>query len=220
MDINDVYEATSYLVDQYQGVRLKPSDFNKTFNMASRQLYNSLIGGVEQFQLGRPIPRIGIGMGQNVSERLSPFLKINSSPTVVSGLITKPSDLARLISINSNGIQAKRLELNEIDAWVGSVLDAPSATTIYYVEIATGYKIYPSNATSITISYVARPTTSVWGFTTPAGRPVYNVGTSVQPQWRDEELNDIIYRQLGIIGINTTQQELIQASQTIKAQGE
>jgi hypothetical protein len=40
------------------------------------------------------------------------------------------------------------------------------------------------------------------------------------PEWRDQEINELIFIQLGLIGINLKDADLIRMSQTVKQQGE
>ena len=53
----------------------------------------------------------------------------------------------------------------------------------------------------------------VWGYTTVSGRPVYNSGTSVQPLWKDMDMNEIIYIALSYIGVNLKDPDVSQFAQ-------
>ena len=49
---------------------------------------------------------------------------------------------------------------------------------------------------------------------------MYDSGSSVQSEWNDADLNKIIMRAVGLIGISINDQLLIQAANQVKAKGE
>jgi hypothetical protein len=76
------------------------------------------------------------------------------------------------------------------------------------------------------MTYVRKPADITWPYEIISGGiPSYNpagpLGLPLQdPQWRDQEINDIIFIQLGLIGINLKDADLVRVSQTAKMQGE
>ena len=56
-----------------------------------------------------------------------------------------------------------------------------------------------------------------WAYT---GSLVYDQANSVQPEWNEKDMEDIIYRAIGIIGINLKDGDLRMAAQLVKQQGE
>ena len=220
MNINDCFNIVSYLVDKTQGTGISPDEFNRIFPMAERSYFDMLAGGVEDFQPGRPIPRIGLGMSNNVNEALAPFIQ-TSALTITSGSVAVPADLFKAIAMRTTGNNdVVRVDHAKLASKLTSSIDAPTVTKPCFNEVGSTYKFYPTTLTTANLTYLRLPVTPVWGYTTVSGRPVYNSGTSVQSEWNDADLNNLIMRAAGLVGININDQLLVQAANQVKAKGE
>ena len=86
MNINTIREYFDFLVNKYQNGDISGEEFSMLFNDSQLDYFSFLLGLPEQFQYGRPVPRVGIGMGKVVSKSLDPFIEI-----VEIQLIPKPA---------------------------------------------------------------------------------------------------------------------------------
>ena len=218
MTINDIYKLVSYLVDKYQGTYLAPDDFNMVINMAQRQYLNYLTedgSGHAGMRLGR---KSGMVINAPVVETLSIFIK-ESTLSVTSQIVTQPNDLYRIISMRtSNDLNViRKITPDKLAEIIDDVIDPPTITDPIYLDIANNFKIYPSTVTSVRVSYVREPADMKWAYT---GALSYDSVNSVQPEWGTKDLEDIIYRAIGIIGINLKDGDLQRSAQMIKQQGE
>lgn len=220
MNINDCFKIVTYLVDKYQGTGVSPEEFNRIFPMAERSYFDMLAGGVEDFQPGRPVPRIALGMSNNVNEALAPFIQ-TSALTISSGSATVPTNLFKAIAMRTTAnVDILRVDHSKLASKLNSSIDAPTLTKPCFNEVGSTYKFYPTSLTSANLTYLRLPNSPVWGYTTVSGRPVYDAGTSVQSEWNDADLNKIIMRAVGVIGVSVNDQLLIQAANQVKAKGE
>ena len=110
----------------------------------------------------------------------------------------------------------RRVEQSRISEWLNSAIDAPTTTAPIYTELEEGYLVYPSTVNAVSVVYLRKPAEMKWAYTTPSGRPVYDAGNSVQPEWNETELNDIILIACDMIGVNLRDGELIKAAEVIK----
>jgi hypothetical protein len=220
VNINDCFKIVAYLVDKYQGTGVSPEDFNRIFPMAERSYFDMLAGGVEDFQPGRPVSRIGLGMGNNVNEALSSFIQ-TSTLTITSGSANVPANLFKAISMRTTGnVDIPRIDHSKLASKLNSSIDAPTLTKPCFNEVGSTYKFYPTALTTANLTFLRLPTPPVWGYTTVSGRPVYDAGTSTQSEWNDADLNKIIMRAVGLIGVSINDQLIIQAANQVKAKGE
>lgn len=220
MNINDCFNIVSYLADKYQGTGISPDEFNRIFPMAERNYFDMIAGGVEDFQPGRPVPRIGMGMGNNVNEALAPFTQ-TSTLTITTGSVTVPADLFKVMAMRTSAnVDIQRIDQAKLGSKINSVIDAPTVSKPCYNEIGANYRFFPTSLTSALLTYVRLPIPPVWGYTTVSGRPVYNSGTSTQSEFNDADLNKIIMRAVGLIGININDTLLMQAANQVKEKGE
>ena len=49
---------------------------------------------------------------------------------------------------------------------------------------------------------------------------MYNAGTSVQPEWKDNDIDEIIARALKVLGVSIKENSLINYGQQVITQGE
>lgn len=222
--IDTCYLIISFWLKKNQAGSISPDRFNLSFNAAQREQFNWLSGNIEQWQYSKPAPRIGIGYSQVIEERLAPF--IVSPPTLTipaSGQITKPLDLVRLLSLStsSNTIPLKRVSHDRIWSFMGSVINPVSSTYPIFIEYNNYYQVYPTNLGSADIIYLRMPKEAKWAYTLDTnGRPIYDPANSINPEWKDVDINEILIRQIKQIGISIREQQLIQYARTEQQVGE
>lgn len=221
-----VYQDVQFLCNKYQHGYLSPVEFTRTFNTAQRIFLNRLLGQVQEYQAGRPVPRTGGHMTEVVENKLSPITK-KVSLSVTAGLAnvkTQYTDFVKQLSLTTTaGRKVKRLKHEQIHSAITSAVDPPSGTNPYYYETKDGFVVLSGtdSVASLNLTYVKQPLDITWPYTLVSGVPTYNAGGSpVNPEWRDQEINEIIFIQLGLIGINLKDQDLMRVSQITKQAGE
>lgn len=222
---DSVYKDVQFLCNKYHHGYITPDEFTRTFNTAQRIYLNRLFGQVQEYQNGRPVARTGGHMTEVVENKLSPFTK-KVTVTITSNLAnvrTQYTDFLKQLSLTTAaGVNVKRLKHEQVSAARSSVVDPPSSTTPYYYETADGFDVLSGAdvITPMTMTYVRKPLDIVWNYTIVSGVPTYDPTGSVAPEWRDIDINDIIFIQLGLIGVNLKDQDLIRVSQIAKSNGE
>lgn len=220
MSVDDVYKIMQFVINKNQNGYLTPDDFNLVINQASINQISFLIGNVEQFQYGKGQPRIQYSISENIRQKLQPFIK-TVTLSVTSGSADYPDDfLLTDTMMNNDGISRIRYaENNKLYSFLGSVID-PIETNPIYVTSNTGFTFYPNTITDAKLTYVSKPTAIVWAYTLDDnGRPVYNAGASVDPQWYDTDIYSVIARALRMLGVNLKDNEVSQYAETIKNGG-
>jgi hypothetical protein len=166
-------------------------------------------------------------MTQVVEEKLAPFSKrvLLKSVNELSNVKVQFPDFLKLLSLNTEeGQRVRRVRHEQIHSAINSVIDPPSATNPYYYEFDGGFRLITGDddIDRMVMTYVRKPAEITWPFTIVNDVPTFDSGSSslVNPQWRDQEINEIIFIQLGFIGINLKDSDLVRVSQTAKMQGE
>jgi hypothetical protein len=225
---NTVYEDVQFLCNKYHHGYLAPDEFVNTFNTAQRIFINRILGQVQEYQPGRPVARTGGHMTQVVEEKLAPFTKRVTIRSIneLSNVIVQHPDFLKLLSLNTEeGKRVRRVKHEQIHSAINSVIDPPSVENPYYYEYDGGFRMITGgeDVDIMIMTYVRKPADITWPFTiSMSGIPVFDSGSPslVNPQWRDQEINEIIFIQLGLIGINLKDADLVRVSQTAKMQGE
>lgn len=223
MTVDKVYNILKFIVRKNQLGSLPPSEFEYAFNTAQRNYYDFLVGRIEQYQYGRPIPRVGLAMTDNVMSRLLPFKYIGDlAITPVSGLAIKPLGVNKIITIyNANKYRVYRLEEDRLAERLHDSIDPISEKNAFYIEDKNFITVYPENLLYCRMHYLKVPVDVVWGYTIDSqGRPVYNPGTSVQPEWLENDYDEIIARAAKIIGVSLKEPIDIQYGQQVIQTGE
>ena len=219
MTIDQVYKFVDFIIKKSNsGGYLTPDEFNLIINRAQIQYFNKLYGNQNDYRYDRPVPKIAYAITEKISNSLSPFLS-DSTALVVdgNGQVNIPSDLFQTVSITHtiDGIEYEitRVEQDRIANNLSSYYDAPTSDFPIYSQLRTKFQFYPKDLATASLFYLKKPTDMVWGYTTVSGRPVYDSGTSVQPLWKDMDMNEIIYIALSYIGVNLKDPDVSQFAQ-------
>jgi ribosomal protein L20A (L18A) len=221
MNINEVYKIVSYLVDKYQGTYLAPDDFNMVVNMAQNQ-YLSYLTDDTGYPNRNPKNPVGMSTSAIIADTLSGFLT-ESTVAVASQLAAKPADMYKTVAIRTtdDNYAMRFVSSDKVASFIDNAIDPPSATEPVYYEIGSNYKLYPSSVASIKISYIKNPQTLKWAYT---GALIYDAVNSIPAnnaaiEWGDTDVYEIIYRTIGIIGINLKDGDLMRVAQVVKNDG-
>jgi hypothetical protein len=208
MTIDGAHKFINFLIRQSNsGVYLSPSEIDLVLNKAQTQYFNKLYGNQNDYRYDRPVPRITYAVTEKISNSLSPFLSDPTPLTIdANGQVAIPTDLFHTVSVTKtiNGIENEvtRVEHDRIANNLTSYYDAPDTNFPIYAQLRNKFQFYPKNLGSANIMYLKQPVDMVWGYTIVSGKPVYNSATSTQPQWKDMDMNEIIYLALSYAGLN------------------
>lgn len=175
MNINEVYSIMRFIARKNQLESLSPAEFEYSFNVAQRNYYDFLVGRIEQYRYDKPIPRVGLSMTDNITERLAPFQEYSDFP-VSSGLLIKPSDFNKLISMSTpNGYRVYRVEQNRLQERIKDSIDPINEENAFYTEYKSNWSIYPSTLDYVYLSYLKMPKDVAWSYSLDGnGRPIYS----------------------------------------------
>ena len=229
MTIDQVYQFIDFIIKKSNaGGYLSPAEFNLIINRAQIQYFNKLYGNQNDYRYDRPVPKIAYAITEKISNSLSPFLSDSTSLSIDStGKVDIPSDLFQTVSLTHtiDGVEYEitRVEQDRIANNLSSYYDAPSADFPIYAQLRTKFQFYPINLATANLYYLKKPADMVWAYTMSGNRPVYaptqtGVGVtpttgSVQPLWKDMDMNEIIYIALSYIGVNLKDGDVSQFAQ-------
>lgn len=229
MTIDEVYKIVTYLVDKHQGTYVSPEDFNTVINMAQYQYIESMVDKTGNVNSNNRNSPPGLIVNSAISDKLSKFY-VESSLGVTAGLAGKPSTMWTATSLRTaTNRPIKKVFDDNLAAHLSNPIDAPTTTDPIYMEVSNGFKFYPSTVSAPILGYIRTPNKMVWayyddlvhlpqGVTVPVGKTLIPTTGSVNPEWGDADMNEIIYIAIGIIGINLKDGDLLRAAQNVKAQ--
>ena len=109
---------------------------------------------------------------------------------------------ATAIGLSQEEYEITRVEQDRLATNLASYYDYPDSNNSIYTAFRDYIQFNPIDIYSANIIYLKKPQDMYWGYTISNGRPVYSEALSVQPEWYDTDMNEIIYLALSYIGLN------------------
>lgn len=224
MSVDEVYQLCQFILNKSQMGNLQPNQFNLIINQAQYSYLNYLLGDFQRYQPGRPISVVEWGQNAHIRERLTPFVQPPTTLTInpITGQTSYPTNYEMWDAMYW-GIYKERVKFIQQDR-LSSHLNSqvsPVERNPVFLSIYRGFQVYPISIGTTELSYIRSPQNIMWGSTNDIyGRPVYNPATSQNPEWRREDMLQIIVRALSQVGVNLQAPAVEQYSQTIKTQGQ
>lgn len=213
MDLNEVYTLLNFYINKEQGGWYSPEELTRIVDRAQKTLYNTYY--------------TKYATSQRLDDALAPFkvdfqfTTINTSP---SGLIPMPGNYLNLLAlytirIDDNSIPHRRaveivneeeLAIRTESQVVPVTLDDP----IGVIKTTWDIQLYPAQPQSGVVMYLRAPLTPVYAYSVVSGRViVYNQGLSTQLEWSDKDQETIILIALNGLGINLSENDVLQWSE-------
>lgn len=200
--IQQLYDTTQFLINKYDGSFMDNQEFLQAYNLGSNDYFNFLTDKAYALMTQSGIYNTATNSDYYVTEALSPFVIDEVS---LASPYTRPTLFGRMIYLRvaynsaAQGISAfaQRVELTELDSKLNSSIDVPIVEEPIYIETANKFKIYPTGETGVWLSYYKKPTS-------------YSTVDSTSVEWNDTEINQVLFRTLGYLGINLKDPSIIQ----------
>lgn len=219
---DNIYQNLLKLIRKNQAGGMTATELFYYFNAEQSAYFKDLYGRWQKNNNNKSGVNTGLIQNQPILTELTPFT-LNTSLTVTAGIATKPALFAYELGLRLNGVSVDKITHAQIGFVLNNVIDPPSTSDDKYfvVEYANTYKVYPTGATPLELDYLSQPVDIVWGFTLDgSGRQVYNAGTSVQPQWMQNELIEICKRTLTQLGVSFKDRDFAAYGQAAVTTGE
>jgi hypothetical protein len=184
--------------NEHQKGKISGDEFSLLFNLSQTNYYDFLLGHIEQYQPNFSKPRVGIAMSEDITTKLSPFIK-TASVSVSASQALKPPAFGRLIAMRGTG--NREVDRVEHDKKGGRVTSSLLALRPFYVEYSNYWEVF--NETGVNVDYYpGQPDDAKWNYITTSGREVYTSTGSIDPLWRSTEVYAILARMLKAWGVS------------------
>lgn len=208
-NVNDVYNSLKFWLRQNQSGSISDSNLFYAWNTEQTTYYEDLKGRWQSRSNGKSAMNTGLIENETILTKLTPFTK-PVSLTITSGNADKPSDFDFRLALRINGVDALKINHNQIANVNDSAIDPPSIADnkFFFVEYQDYYHILPHTLPTVAITtaeldYLAQPVNIKWGYTFDSqNRKVYNPGLSVQPEWMQNDIIEITKRTLTGFGVS------------------
>jgi hypothetical protein len=165
---------------------------------------------------------------QQLSDALLPFKKEYSftNSTSVGGLITLPSDYVHLLSVETTVMDDSHVIYPMVEIVPEDKLGIRKSSQLIPVSaknpigtLKSGNKVqlYPAQPAAGTAYYLRKPLVPKYGFTMNGRAIVYDEATSVQMEWNEPSIENIVFLALQLLGLNVEDVNAIQFAKAKEA---
>lgn len=211
MNIYEICQFLNFYVQKQRGTYFSFDELCEALDRAQMALYSDLYASY--------------GTSQRSQDALSPFLsEYPFTPlTTVSGVIVLPSNsnYLNLLSIyitytaTGHGTQYKGIDIVNKDEKVARLQSQvkPNTTTSPFGEIIAPrfFRVWPQAGYTGTVVYFRRPAKPYLAYTLISGRvPYYDAVNSVQLEWEETFIDDIMIKTLESLGVNMGDDKTLQ----------
>lgn len=216
MDLNEAYILLNFYINKEQGGWYPPEELTRIVDRAQRTLYNTYY--------------TKYSTSQRLDDALAPF-KVDfqfTNGSTPNGYITTPSDYLDLLGVytlvtGSDNVTRKRpVEIVSEEELVyrlnSQVVPVDVDNPIGVIKTLWDIQLYPAQPQAGIVMYLRKPLTPFYAYSVLSGRViVYDPNNSVQLEWSDKDIETILLIALNGIGINLSEQDVLQWSE-IKTQ--
>ena len=209
MTIEDIHFWIDFLTNKAQGVYFTHEEKDMALDRAQMQYFN------EQYAY--------YAVAQKMQESLSPFKTTYTFLNAPSGLITTPAGYqyligGRVIYMDGTHTRNKSLKVLSSDELAYRLDSQLRPVTAYKpVAVMAGkvsgislIQLYPKQTFAGEIDYLRRPAVPKYAYTQSGRAFTYDPANSVQLEWGESELNELIMRALSFLGISIDDQLVTQ----------
>lgn len=232
MTIDQIYRLINYIAKKNNSAFNKSADFNLYINRAQMTKFMQMYGNPHEYVPGQPIPKVSFEVTEKVIDDLKQFIKDSHIFIDNNGHGPYPSDYIHRVALghevpviqsdNSVANEPKEITLKQHNnIWYrrSSNVVPPTAARAIAVHKNTYFQFYPTSLQYADLSYLRQPRDMVWAFTTPNNREEYDPINSVDPEWPDVDINDIISIALAYVGASIKSSEISQYAAAYDKEG-
>lgn len=223
---DDILNFTKFLTRKNQSASIRAKDLFYAWNGEQSAYFNDLRGRWEKMNNEKTGNNTGLINNETILTSLTPFT-LNVFLNILAHIATKPDGFAYELGLRINGQQVYKINHGQKYAVLSSVIDPPSVVDgkYYALEYQDYYDLLPTTLptdtiTELELDYLKQPVDIKWGFIFDAqNRQVYNEGSSIQPQWLQDDIITITKRTLALFGVSYHDKDFENFGQTAQATG-
>lgn len=212
-----------FIINKTQNGDLPPQQFDLIINEAQYEYLTFLLGNLQQYQYGRPVPRIDYSTTQSARQKLSTTIYNIDLTINGQGKAEYPTYFIVVDAMYDKETKKRIRWVGQERLWstYNSVIDKVEDGEPIYLLENDGLQFYPTDLGEARMSYVKMPPTIHWGYTLDGNnRPIYDASTSTDPIWEVTEIMQVVVRALKMVGVNLQDAAVSQFAEQLKQQGD
>jgi len=222
MNVGEIVAWLNTLGNKEQSGEYSPDQINTAFNVVNIELAKVKIGLPEAYQVGRPEAPQSYQITQQISDEIRPFI-ISTTLNKTGNGFNIPTNMLAFSSIrydytylDADGVGHSVIQPvefvtdGELSVRLNNYIKYPTLEYPVVAYINNQFRIYPDAITNVTLTYVRKPVTPVYGYTLNGDFVIYDPATSVQLEWPEILHPDFAVRCARYLGVTIREEELYQ----------
>lgn len=215
-----IFEYLRFLMNKDATYWKSNEDICIALHQAQLSLFMERVGNPAKYQVGHPIPPQSYQVTKKISADLQPFVREVES-VLVNGEFDLPDSFVYPTSLRKakDGRDIEILDDDKIAQRFSSLVK-PITPEFPVAEITgSGYRVYPNTLTKYYLKYLKLPLKPKYVTTLEGDDEVYDDVNSVDLEWGEIAVNEIVNRALAILGLNVKDTQIQQFANYQKQQG-
>lgn len=218
ISIDTVHQRVLALANKEQRGYITPQEFNLYANQAQMDIFEEYFYDIDLHDRKPSNSTEYSNTVELIDEKLSLFKeKVAAQSMSAPGRFKVPTDIYRLGSVLYNEKYIiDEVQDSELIYFQSSPLTVAKKTRPVYTKFknsagVNAIQVYPTSINNlVTLNVIKQPKKVTWGYVVVNGNALYNAGTSENFELHPSEQSKLVYKILGLAGINIKDQSLYQ----------
>jgi len=230
MNIQDTHDLILLIINKEQNAYFSHEEIDAVLDRAQLALFNDYHTNPK---IPAQVQSAKYGESQRIDDALSIFKNrfVFTTANTAGGVITLPNDYMHLNSLYttqySNALQRNTYQsvqvLNEeelIERLESQIIPVTPDDPIAIMNSQNRIQLFPEVASSGGVYYFRRPLAPKFAYTQSGRTITYNAGSSVNLEWRDYDVMNIISKAISYYGISMSAGDVQQFAEVKNNQGQ
>jgi hypothetical protein len=233
MNIEEIHDIIYVYLNKAQQGFISHEEIDAVLDRSQMSIFNLYHANPMIYTVPGRKESLGYSDSQRMDDALSPFKKTYTYTTgdTPGGVVTLPNDYMHMISLYTtqyvdalgrnvvNPVQVLA-EDELIERLESQVIPVSLFDPICIMNSGKKIQLFPEVPQSGKVYYFKRPAVPKFAYTQSGRTVTYDAGNSVQLEWNEADINNIIMQALSYYGLNLNSAELIQFAQLKQQTGQ
>ena len=213
ISVDTVYQRVQAILNKENRGYMTPQEYNLLANQAQLEVFEQYFYDLNQFNRTGEITNEYANIVNNIKEKINLF-RTTASLSKANSVFALPSNLYRLGTVYyNNTTELDAIDQNDFLHINASPLTKPDVKKPVYIRNGNNLTVYPTTITSLSCSYVKKPSQVVWGYVEVGSIAKYDSSTATEFELHESDETVVVYKILSYAGLVIKQAEVSQVAE-------
>jgi hypothetical protein len=222
ISVDTVYQRVQAILNKENRGYMTPQEYNLLANQAQLEVFEQYFYDLNQFNRTGEITNEYANIVNNIKEKINLF-RTNTSISKSNSVFTLPSNLYRLGTVYSSNHEVESIDQNDFLHINASKLTKPDSKKPVYIRNGNSITVYPDTITSVSCSFIKKPTEAKWNYVNVSNVAKYDSTNSTDFEIHQSDETTVVYKILSYAGLVIKQADIsavAEQKENIKTQKE